>query len=150
MKVVPYKLFLQIRGDKKSKDPIGNKIKVFGKYAVVYLNDGYFAVIDSKFVSRIEQYTWCIHRGSRTKSLIYASTNLGRRQYKRMHKIILRINEDRVVDHIDGNGLNNALINLREATYKENANNKNPNKEIFHIDYGIPEWVKSGGHVALD
>lgn len=33
-----------------------------------------------------------------------------------------------IIDHIDGNGFNNALVNLREATYEQNGRNRKRTK----------------------
>ena len=48
------------------------------------------------------------------------------------------------VDHVDNDRLNNARINLREVTPKENANNMKSNVKIeaFGEEKNVGEWVE--------
>lgn len=47
----------------------------------------------------------------------------GRKDSIRMHRLILNAPPNTVVDHINGNGLDNRKQNLRIATHKENIRN---------------------------
>ncbi len=121
--------------------PRGNRIERFDKYAVVFLNDGYFTVIDAKFVSRVESFTWCTNHHARSSRLIYARAQFGGGKIRFLHRIILGAQPHRVVDHIDGNGLNNTLENLRQVTQKENCQNRHKTCARFHVSEGLPSWV---------
>ena len=68
---------------------------------------------------------WCVHRGSRT---FYAKRYIrrdGRYTAERLHRFVLGLapGDPREVDHIDGNGLNNARENLRVVTRAEQCQN---------------------------
>lgn len=45
-----------------------------------------------------------------------------------MHRLILRVPMEVIVDHIDGNPVNNQKSNLRIATARQNAQNRRPRK----------------------
>jgi len=44
-----------------------------------------------------------------------------------MHRELLRAPKGLLVDHIDGNGLNNRMSNIRSCTYAQNVQNRQPN-----------------------
>lgn len=75
--------------------------------------DGY-TLLDKEFAYLAEE-NWSINhygyvRNSRTKQLL--------------HRIVTNCPEDKVVDHIDGNKLNNRAKNLRVCTQAENSRNR--------------------------
>jgi hypothetical protein len=77
------------------------------------------------------QFTWCVVKDGNTfyaKRREELPKENGKRKRKNisMHREILNIlNDGRyVVDHIDGNGLNNQVKNIRICTIAENGRNK--------------------------
>lgn len=100
------------------------KRECFIKDDVVYvpLQDGTYAFVDICDFELVSQYNWC------NKSLVgrttYArSTHEGKEIL--MHRIILGLlNRKIIVDHKDGDGLNNRRSNLRICTSQENSRNQ--------------------------
>ena len=72
--------------------------------------------IDDEDFNKISQYKWHIHKAG-TKDYARAWIN-GRREY--MHRFIM---EGDLIDHINGNGLDNRKSNLRLADKSLNAIN---------------------------
>lgn len=68
-----------------------------------------------------------------------------------LHREIMKATKDQVVDHIDGNALNNSRSNLRLCTVGENNHNRDPvgvwqkgNKWYSQIGYeGVRHWIGS-------
>lgn len=75
----------------------------------------YFDDIDAELVAR---YHWCIHK----RRKFYCVANSGGKQVQ-MHRLIAGAV---MVDHKDGDGLNNRRSNLRPCTNAENLRNRGP------------------------
>ncbi|MBZ9600716.1 hypothetical protein [Phyllobacterium chamaecytisi] len=88
------------------------------------LTRGFHAVVDADDFHLVEGYIW---QASYRSGLIYASRREGS-QTIYMHRVILGITDERLVDHADKNGLNNRRYNLREATRPQNIANSGPHK----------------------
>jgi hypothetical protein len=88
----------------------------------ILLGNNLFAVVDARDHKRLSKYKW---RAYRTGRQIYAVCKYkGKLVY--MHHMIIQPRKGYVVDHIDGNGLNNRRCNLRVCTYQQNQANARP------------------------
>jgi HNH endonuclease len=86
------------------------------------LGRGLFALVDAADYDEVSKYKW---RAKRRGAKVYAScVKKGRTVY--MHRMIMRPRKGYVVDHIDGNGLNNRRCNLRVCTHQQNQANRRP------------------------
>lgn len=83
---------------------------------------GLFALVDDEDVDLVSQFTW--HRCEQ-HGLVYARGEIWSRGPRvRMHRLIMRAEPGRMVDHRNRNGLDNRRENLRFCTYAENARNR--------------------------
>jgi hypothetical protein len=94
---------------------------------IIQLTQGKVAIIDDEDFERVNKYKWCWAGGYRRN---YAVTRIGKNNpdykqgyYLLMHRLVMKTSRDLHVDHIDGNGLNNQKINLRNCTRGQNAAN---------------------------
>lgn len=82
----------------------------------IKLTKNMVAIVDDEDFERVNNYKWCATKnGSKT----YALNNKNIRKY--MHHFIF--GKKVLIDHIDGNGLNNCKSNLRESDKSKNAAN---------------------------
>lgn len=86
----------------------------------IRLTQGKVAVIDERDLEKISAHRWCAHK-KRGKWRAIARTG-GATLY--MHRLIARPPNGRVVDHVDGDGLNNTRENLRICTGSQNLCNR--------------------------
>ena len=86
------------------------------------VGNGLFATVDAADYEEVRKYRW---RAIRHGRKVYAATRKnGRTVY--MHRMLMRPRKGYVVDHIDGNALNNRRCNLRVCTPAQNLTNKAP------------------------
>ena len=78
------------------------------------------ALIDDTDYPLVTQHNWHAHPKS-NGSICYARSNVRPRLL--MHRLILGPAPDQMVDHIDGNGLNNCRSNLRLCSNSLNRGN---------------------------
>jgi hypothetical protein len=88
----------------------------------VPLTKGKFAIVDAADYERVSRYKWC---ASGSGDRWYAVRN-DRGRHVSMHRFLIGAPKGMVVDHIDGNGLNNRQNNLRICTQRQNLYNSRP------------------------
>jgi hypothetical protein len=86
------------------------------------VGDNLFATVDAGDYRKLSKYKWYACGHGRT---VYAVASVGGKMVL-MHRLIMRPRKGYVVDHIDGNGLNNRRCNLRACTPAQNRVNRRP------------------------
>lgn len=102
------------------------------------LSQGFFALVDDEDFEVLNNFKWsvadCGHKRKSRK--LYARLRRGRRQIYMHRELFAEIPPGYVVDHIDGNGLNNQKENLRLLTHQENCSLKKKSIEQLEDEWG--------------
>lgn len=107
---------------------------------LIPLSKGKFAKVDDADYDSIIKFKWYASVDCNT---FYARRNFRipgakSQKHESMHKFILGTNPDgKIIDHIDGDGLNNQRSNLRFATKAENCRNARPAKGKYSKYKGV-------------
>lgn len=88
---------------------------------IVYITDnkGVEFFIDLSDFNKIKNYTWCSYVTTKGKTYVRCSY-----LQESLHRFLLDPPKDKVVDHINGNTLDNRRSNLRVCTHTENMQNQ--------------------------
>src|SRR5690606_1175342 len=89
------------------------------------LTKGMFTLIDDADCERVNLHKWRAHRSRNTW---YAVRNGPGRKMIFLHRFISDAPEGLIVDHVNGDGLDNRRENLRLCTHAENARNRQTNR----------------------
>ncbi len=95
----------------------------------IELTDGLITLIDDDDFELVSKYKW---RPKKDKRTFYAVT--GRNPVIKLHKCIIKT-DGFIIDHIDGNGLNNQKSNLRIAANAQNVCNRRVSKSKINSNY---------------
>ena len=99
-------------------------------YRKIYLGEGEFTIVDADIYYRLGRFKWFLV-GSKKK--FYAARNIktGPCQIKivRLHRVIMNPPDGLLIDHQNGNSLDNRRANLRFATRSQNATNRQKRKK---------------------
>lgn len=81
-----------------------------------------FALIDEEDLPQLSKFVWYCYA---TGATFYAKTNDRRlsANLRSMHRMVMGVGSDTLIDHINGNGLDNRRCNLRVAKPAENSRN---------------------------
>lgn len=102
------------------------------------------AIIDKEFFEKVKDISWAVT----AKGYI-------RGRYKRkgvmLHRFILDVQDDPsiMVDHMNGNPLDNRICNLRICSAKENCRNRKTKKTRFKTKYNYPGVTFCGWRATI-
>jgi hypothetical protein len=88
--------------------------------SLIPLSSGKYAQVDDADFAYLSRWKWSFSRNTSTD---YASRNSEGHSVL-MHRFILRAKKGQLVDHRDGDGLNNRRANLRLCTRSQNGMNR--------------------------
>ena len=102
----------------------------------IFLTKGFGTLIDDEDYEEISQYKWHVVEG---KSVNYAARSgkdeTGKPIHILLHRQLMNPPKGMVVDHINGDGLDNRRVNLRVVTHGENIKNSHQRRD-FVYKYG--------------
>lgn len=110
------------------------------KHAEFYLGQDCFVICDWEDYELVRGYLWkatTLQNGGTRYAQAWQYSREDARKRVSMHRLILNADSDSVIDHINGNGLDNRRSNLRIATRQQNSFNqrgtstKSPYKGTF-------------------
>lgn len=94
---------------------------------VIQLTKGAFSVIDAEDYDRVSQHSWNLKEDKKNKYAHRVYWDGGIYRTISMHRFILGdVPKGYVVDHINGDGLDNRKQNLRIANLSQNQHNRKP------------------------
>jgi hypothetical protein len=97
------------------------------------LSQGKWAIVDAADFEWLMRWKWCAGTTGRDRDRWVASRSGG----VLMHAEILQVSPPKMVDHVNGNGLDNRRSNLRAATASQNAANSKRKSKQPHGFKGI-------------
>jgi hypothetical protein len=100
------------------------------------LSRGKVALVDDEDYENLIQFKWCANRGYRYNHTFYAVRHTPKKvniskPLIGMPYAIIEVPKGFVVDHIDGDGLNNQKSNLRVVTVRGNNQNRHKKTSLF-------------------
>jgi hypothetical protein len=115
-----------------------------GNIRFIPLTKGKIAIVDLEDYAWLNKYKWY---ATYSDGRYYAYRRFNKKSMS-MHRYIMNAPKDKVVDHKDGNGLNNRRSNLRICAIRENVLNrrgryKTSKYKGVHWNKKVSKWVSS-------
>jgi hypothetical protein len=110
----------------------------------ITLTRGMVAIVDDEDFEALSQFKWT---ASKSDTRYYAMRAQGPRTAQKfyyMHRVVIGASKGQVVDHIDGDTLNNTRANLRIVTTRQNAMNTRSHCDAASQFKGVTPNLKKG------
>lgn len=123
------------------------------KFRRIPLTRGKYAIVDPEDYARLSRHKWYVHASWGTYYAAYSRCENGKQRHYYMHRIITGAADDMVVDHINGNGLDNRRANLRAATRVQNRWNRRKRRVGSSRYKGVDRYAAKGkwrARISLD
>jgi len=123
------------------------RLKYGYAFRKIPLTQDKYAIVDPERHEELSKYNWFAIRSERgyyALRMTKAKRGSGVKQNAvRMHRVILKPPKDRIIDHINHNGLDNRMANLRLATMQQNMWNKRKQRGNYSSQYKGVNWSKN-------
>ena len=117
----------------------------------IKLNNGMITIVDPENLEELMEFKWGIIKNG---SYIYASRGTRKKseKYKKilMHRFLMNAKEDELVDHINGNTLDNRKCNLRIANKSTNLRNSKLRSDSNCNYKGVSRRISKCGTVRYN
>lgn len=129
---------------KNSRKPI---LVIGPSIAYIDLLHGYFSLVDRDSVGTLDVCLWWIFMPKRSNTMYACRSGLRIDGVKQgstpMHRFLMGCPPEEI-DHVNGNGLDNRLSNLRKATKTEQSRNTDARKYSISGIKGVSLHAKTG------
>ena len=103
-----------------------------------------YAKVDPGDYERLRKSEWFVKKG---RNCFYAFRRLatgktGNKKLIYMHREIIEVGDEKMVDHINYDGMDNRSCNLRAATHSENMCHRKKSSRATHSKYKGIQWHK--------
>lgn len=123
------------------------KLRYGYEFRKIPLTQGKYAIVDPERYDELARYKWFAVRSERgyyAMRMVKAKRGSRVRQRAvRMHRVVLKPPEGKFIDHINHNGLDNRIANLRIVTRQQNMWNKRKQRGSYSSKYKGVTWLKS-------
>lgn len=109
--------------------------------AKIPLTRGYFTLIDKEDFEKVSVHSW--YANVSPDGQVYAIRVYKRRGYK-LHRVLIGAKAGEMVDHINGDSLDNRKINLRIVSPTMNNANQKPRKNKKYSNFKGVSYLISG------
>lgn len=118
-----------------------NDFEIVGDITKIYDSNGNFCYIDTEDLQKISNYRWHKDSANYWQSYIKGSEN----QSILLHRLILSVEDNQFIDHIDHDRSNCTKKNLRICTPQQNAQNLSLRKDnktgVIGVFYKNNKWT---------
>ena len=91
---------------------------------LINLTKNKFTIVDDEDFDRVSQYKWYANKNGYFYYAIRTVIDQDRQYNLYMHRFILDAKRGDIIDHINGNGLDNRRLNLRFCNKMQNGQNR--------------------------
>jgi hypothetical protein len=108
---------------------------------LIELTQGFYAEVSDEDYESVSRFRWHVKKHRRTAYAVRGNKSGSARCKTYMHREIIQAPDGLMVDHVDGNGLNNQRSNLRLSDNSQNQLNK---KHALGVANAIGITIRNG------